>query len=123
MAIKDIKVIRAASEGAVTTSQGSNPFPDITAAFTKGTFYLEITAVSGTTPSMIVKLQHQNPMSSNWSDVSGGAFTAATATGEVAPITVDLPSIYYRFFYTLTGTSPSFTFNLCAVGMTEEQVP
>lgn len=42
---------------------------------------LNVTAASGTTPTLDVKIQWQDPVTSVWNDLSGAAFQRITATG------------------------------------------
>lgn len=71
---------------------------------------LAVTAASGTSPSMTVKIQ-DSPDGSSWTDVSGGAFTAATTTTtqhlKVGPV-----DRFVRHVATITGTTPSFTYSV-----------
>lgn len=97
--------------------------------FQGGTFVLDITAVSGTTPSMTVKIQHKDGVSGQYIDIPGCVFAAKTATGtdslqlfsgitpaanrSVAGILGD----EFRAVATITGTTPSFTFSLSLDGV------
>lgn len=73
---------------------------------------LNVTAASGTTPSLTVKIQHSLD-GVTWFDVSGGAFTAATAAGSqlLALNSVALGD-NLRVSWTISGTTPSFTFEV-----------
>lgn len=74
--------------------------------------YLHVTAVSGTTPSMTAKVQHSADNSS-WSDLA--TFTAVTAANGYQRITgTGTVNRYLRAQWTITGTTPSFTFHLSA---------
>lgn len=72
---------------------------------------LAVTAVSGTSPSLTVSLQGQTEPG-NWVDLTSiAAFTAvgnATALIQVAPRNC-------RITWTITGTTPSFTFDASIV--------
>jgi hypothetical protein len=85
-------------------------------------FFFDVTAVSGTTPSLTFKLQAFDTTSGKFVDVAGAATVAITATGTfalaVAPgitvvanaaIAAQLP-FAWRIVWTITGTTPSFTF-------------
>lgn len=85
---------------------------------------LDVTAASGTTPTLDVKLQAQDAVSGQWVDVPGAAFAQKTATGtamlivypgmvETANTRVSYvaPKIW-RAVSTIAGTTPSFTFSL-----------
>ena len=86
--------------------------------------FLEITAASGTSPTLDVKLQMRDPVANQWTDIPGAAFAQKTGTGrdslmlypgiaETAnrEISVFVPADW-RAVATLGGTSPSFTFSL-----------
>ncbi len=70
---------------------------------------LDVTAASGTTPVLDVKLQH-SPDGSKWSDLSTVFAQKTTVSREVKVFTQ-----FHRFIkvvYTIGGTSPSFTFSM-----------
>lgn len=85
---------------------------------------LDITAASGTTPTLDVKLQSKDPISGKYVDLPGAAFAQKTATGtddltvypgvaETANETVsDVLAGVWRAVATIGGTTPSFTFTL-----------
>lgn len=88
--------------------------------------FLDITAKSGTSPTLDIKLQAKDPTSGNYFDVPGAAFAQKTTTGqamltiypgigETANVSVsDVLAAIYRFVATIGGTTPSFTFSLSA---------
>lgn len=77
---------------------------------------LDVTAASGTSPSMAV-LVEDTLDGTNFNTI--GTFAAATAaTREVINITTPF-SDRVRVTWTLTGTSPSFTFSVAAVADVE----
>jgi len=80
------------------------------------TAYLDVTAVSGTSPTLDVKLQDSTDNGNTWTDVDGGAFAQFTAVGQ-AHITVLIrrAANAIRAVATIGGTSPSFTFKVEAV--------
>jgi hypothetical protein len=70
---------------------------------------LSITAASGTTPNLVLTLQ-DSPDGSTWT--TRDTFPAQTTT---ATVTRALPSgldVYQRYAWTITGTTPSFTFSV-----------
>lgn len=77
---------------------------------------LEVGAVSGTSPTLDVKLQESDD-DSTWSDVSGYTFTQVTATDSSQVLRIEnlntTRSRYLRLVATIAGTSPSF--DSCAV--------
>lgn len=84
-------------------------------------FTLEITAASGTTPTLDVKFQRYDPLTETYHDITGAAFAQKTATGddqlviypgiaETANETVsDVLAHKLRLVETVGGTDPSFT--------------
>ncbi len=71
--------------------------------------YLNVGAVSGTTPTLDLKLQESDDGSTGWTDISGAVFTQATsATSET--IKAKVFKRYIRAVATIAGTAPSFTF-------------
>lgn len=90
------------------------------------TLFLNVTAVSGTVPTLAVKVQVLDEVSGTWMDVPGAAFasvmSATTASltifsGAAAVANVSVNQAVrniYRVAYTLGGTTPSFTFSVGA---------
>lgn len=78
-------------------------------------FDFAVTAVSGTTPSMTPKIQGKNA-SGNYVDLATG--TAMTAVGSQSILVEDVP-LTYRIAWTISGTTPSFTFDADAVAETQ----
>jgi hypothetical protein len=85
---------------------------------------LSITAASGTTPTLDIKLQHQDLVSGSWIDITGAAFAQKTGAGTddvvIYPgitstanrrVSDALPKTW-RVVSTLGGTTPSFTYSL-----------
>ena len=81
-------------------------------------FYLDVTAVSGTSPTLDVKIQEKDPVSGKYFDLL--TFTQVTVissqrksfgrgAGEFLGKTI-------RYVATIGGTGPSFTFSLSMVG-------
>lgn len=110
------------NSAARTATTNSDP---IEGAGGKGAWLvLDVTAASGTTPTLDVKLQRYDSVSSSWVDVPGAAFAQQTTTGtneltvypgvgETANVAVsDHLGSYYRAVATIGGTTPSFTFSL-----------
>lgn len=75
--------------------------------------FLDVTAVSGSSPTLDVKIQTRDGASDSWVDVTP-AFTQATGvTSERKRITGLGKQI--RFVAAIGGSSPSFTFSLTGV--------
>lgn len=112
--------------GARTATSQSKEF-EIPKGSKGAKFFLNISAASGTSPTLVVKIQEKDPINGNWIDVSGAAFASKTAvnadTLEVYPGVTALAnrrvsgvlSKTVRAVATIGGTSPSFNFSLAAV--------
>lgn len=106
----------------VTASGNSREYREL-GSFNRAILFLDVSAASGTTPSLTVALQVQDPISLKWSQVVAfPAQTAATGGTPLTPITQELYGLNYRAAWTVSGTTPSFTFSLCAVAGAEEPV-
>ena len=86
--------------------------------------YVNVTAASGTSPTLAVKIQTQDPVSGTWVDLPGAVTANITAAGitvlQVYPgvaavanstISAALPRAW-RCVSTIAGTSPSFTYSI-----------
>ena len=85
---------------------------------------LNISAVSGSTPTLNVKLQSKDPISGNYVDVPGAAFAQQNSTGTlqlvVHPAVAAVANVAiaqgvghtFRAVATIAGGTPSFTFSL-----------
>lgn len=80
----------------------------------QGVAYLNVTAASGTTPTLTVKIQGQDPVSGTWFD-TGTAFAQKTTTGNERVAITALPDTTLRAVSTITGTTPSFTYTVTLV--------
>lgn len=74
---------------------------------------LDVTAASGTTPTLDVKLQH-SPDGAQWTDL-GTSFAQKTAVGAEAKVFTGVHG-YIRTVSTIGGTTPSFTYSVYATG-------
>lgn len=91
--------------------------------------FLNISAASGTSPTLEVKLQMKDNLSGTYIDLPGSAFAQKITTGassltiypgiaETANETVsDIFTRTWRVVATIGGTTPSFTFSLGATLM------
>jgi len=75
-------------------------------------FFLSVTAVSGTSPTLDVYIDIRDPASGNW--VNQDKFPTVTSTGTWA-LALPVRSLRYRVRWVLGGTSPSFTFSIGVV--------
>lgn len=92
---------------AARTATANGTTQDDTAATTAGwVANLHVTAVSGTTPSDTVNVQHSVD-GTTWVDL--GTFTAVTAVGSQQITGTGTVNRYVRVVDTITGTTPSIT--------------
>lgn len=110
----DPPVTELAASAARTTS-GQSSGVDV-GPFDEAILLLNVTAASGTSPTLDIKIQtsHDN---SDWYD-TGTAFTQITATSKPSALKVTNFGKYVRAAWTIGGTSPSFTFSLQMVAKT-----
>src|SRR6266508_1562208 len=104
MAIKDVLILH--SNSAETATGQSADFGEF-GSFMRAVFFLNVTAASGTTPTLTVKLQERSPA------VTGGqyfdvlTFTTATGITSERKVIDPLYVIRYRAVWTISGTTPS----------------
>ncbi len=70
---------------------------------------LDVSAASGTSPTLDVKIQH-SPDGVKWSDL-GTAFAQKTGVAREVKVFTQYHR-YVKVVYTIAGTSPSFTFSV-----------
>lgn len=103
-------------QAATATANGGNVD---TLGYNSAAFSLEVGAVSGTSPTLDVKIQESADGSTGWADVSGAAFTQVTAANNSQILRVDglgtSRKRYLRAVATIAGTSPSFTLSCVAL--------
>lgn len=100
------------------TSSGTGDSVDLGAA-TTALLRLDVTAASGTTPTLAVTIQ-TSPDELTWRNL--GSFATVSAAGALER---RLPgaSKYVRAVWTLGGTSPSFTFSVAGSALTVYATP
>lgn len=98
---------------AARTASGTADLGAIPAMFQELLVYLDVTAVTGTTPTMTVTYQ-SSPDGASWYDNTAG--TAITAAGKQV---IKIPTTcgnFGRLSYAIGGTTPSFTFSAVVEG-------
>lgn len=99
----------AASAARTTTGQGSGVYVP---QYDMAVLTLVITAVSGTTPSLTVSID-TSPDNSTWTAIAAYAAQTTTTAGVRKLFTgVDQ---YIRASWTISGTTPSFTFAVTGI--------
>jgi hypothetical protein len=96
----------------VSTSGDSGATPLIINYGSVVVFFLNVTAVSGTSPTLDVYVDIQDPASGAW--VNQDKFPTVTSTGTWA-LALPVRAVKYRVRWVLGGTSPSFTFSIGVV--------
>lgn len=98
-----------AADSARTTTGNTTALDNVTSSANGGAAILSVSAVSGTTPSATVKVQHSVD-NSVWVDLI--TFPAEnTVKGEYLEVSGTIQR-YVRAQWTISGTTPSFTFNV-----------
>lgn len=82
----------------------------------EGLMLLDVTAVSGTGPTLDVAMQ-TSPDNTNWFNLPNGAFSTFSGIGKQA-LQINNFGKYIRIAYTIAGANPSFTFSVIFVGKT-----
>ena len=95
------------------------------AAFTQGLFFLDVSAISGTTPTLDVTIEQQDPLSLKWvTCVTFAQQTTANGTQSltIPAQTIELNAVNYRAKYVVGGTGPSVTFTCSVIARTPETI-
>ncbi len=79
-----------------------------------GAFFLNVSAASGTIPTLNVKIQ-DSPNGTDWYDLPSMAFTQATGVTSQRLSFAGPLGLYVRAVQTIGGTTPSFTYSLDAI--------
>jgi hypothetical protein len=84
---------------------------------------MDVSAVSGTTPSMVITIEGVHPATNKWETIV--TFPAQTAvTNATVPIAgIPVNPLYHQVLrtrWTITGTTPSFTFTVGAITLSDE---
>jgi len=113
MAANEIKILQAETSKIAT---GSTPSQDCL-NFKEVAVELNVTNISGTTPTLDVKIQHSHD-NINWSDLF--SFTQVTTVQGIQTKYVPNDTQfgfmrYLRAYYTITGTDPDYTFSVTIV--------
>lgn len=111
--------------GSVLTASANSA--DFKSSAGGGRFFLNLSNVSGTSPTITVKIQVKDPLSGNYVDLLNGAFAQQTGNGQweltvypgVAAVANQAVSYVlsgtFRAVATIGGTTPSFTLSLSFV--------
>lgn len=95
----------------MTATSDTSATPVITRYDKEGIFYLDITAVSGTNPTLAVTLKTYDPVSAKWYDLA--SFDSKTGTGsDVGYVEYGLNNKVAAFFVIGGTDTPTFTLTL-----------
>jgi hypothetical protein len=110
--ISPLTVAGASAEASSAKTTSGNSAAGLTNASGRNAhFIVNVSAASGTTPTLVVRVQVQDPVSSTWVDLPGAATSTITGTGATLLSVTNLPRTY-RLAWVITGTTPSFTFSV-----------
>jgi len=105
-----IKALNSLRPQAITANTNGSSVD--TQGYNSAAVILEVGAVSGTSPTLDVKIQ-ESADASTWTDVSGATFTQVTAANNSQIMRIEglgtSRKRYIRAVATVGGTSPSFT--------------
>lgn len=110
-AIKALFTIRPVTATATTTGSAVD-----TKGYNSAAVILEVGTVSGTTPTLDVKLQECATSGGTYTDVPGAVFTQVIATGSSQILRIEDLGVtrkrYLKAVGTIAGTTPSFAFGV-----------
>lgn len=91
---------------------------DVSALEGHGIAILEAANVSGTTPTLDVKLQESDTSGGTYTDVAGAAFTQVTTVAGIQTLAVEIQKTkkFVRAVFDVGGTSPVYTAGCYLVG-------
>jgi hypothetical protein len=111
--VQTTQEVNILASAARTASGDTSTTPVDVKKYKEAIFFLDVTAVSGTTPTLDVKIKTKDPVSGKWFDLV--TFTQATAVTSEMKTVSGLLGSQIAVFYEIAGTTPSFTFSLGAV--------
>ena len=104
------------ANGAVSATQTSAKIN--TGGYANCVAYLNVSAHSGTTPTLDVKFQDSpTGAAGSWVDVPSGAFTQVTTSNTSTRLALSNVGPYLQAVQTLGGTTPSYTYDLSVSGV------
>ena len=118
MNLDSLTVLLGKAIGAETSS-GNSTIKDLLVYEGDLLVILNSTAGTGTdTPTLTVKLKHNDSTSGTFTDVPDGAFSAVTDSTSLQTLTINSNEIkrYMRVHAAISGTNPSFTYSVDIIG-------
>jgi len=101
------------ASGAVTASGDSKATPVNVKQFKEGEFFLDVTAASGSSPTLNVVIVTKDPISGKWFTLV--SFTQATGVTTERKVLTGNLGADLAATWALGGTTPNFTFSIGAV--------
>lgn len=107
-------VLRATLQASSSQTANNSSAQLLVSQYREAIVFLNVTAVSGTTPTLTVQVQTSDDGGTTWYNLPGGAFAQQTAIGTSA-IQVNTFGDTIRVTSTIGGTSPNFTYAVKAI--------
>ena len=103
---------------AARTATGAGSAVDLLAFDGDVVMILDSAAGTGTTPTLDVSFTHSDTSAGTYTAISGSSFAQVTGTASQQRIAIDKDTAkrFIKANYTISGTSPSFTFSVNALG-------
>lgn len=117
--VVQVQLVQTAQEVAVLPSEARTASGDTSATpidvgkYKEALFFLDVTDVAGTSPTLDVAIKTKDPISGKWFDLV--SFAQVTAISSEMKAVNGLIGSQIAAFYTIAGDTPSFTFSLGAV--------
>lgn len=105
--VTNTKEITFTPAATAVTANGQSSVQDVS-SYKEGILVIDITAVTGTTPTLNIAVQTYDFLSGKWVTVPGVTVAQQTAVGTVAVAVTNFGE-QMRLSYTVGGTTPSFT--------------
>lgn len=107
--------LRATVQASAAQTANNNSAAFDATGYRACTVTLNVSAASGTTPNLAVKMQVTDDGGTTWYDLTGATFTAVTAAPATQAISISNFGDFFRAASTITGTTPSFTYAIKTV--------
>jgi len=111
--MRNTAVIPLVSSAARTSSNTSHNLSVLVQDYKEMIVFLEVTAVSGTSPTLDVTIDTKNPITGQWHTLH--TFSQMTSTGKQMARISDCLGAIIAPTWTIGGTDPSFTFSITVI--------
>lgn len=100
----------------------SREYPEIN-SYKRAIFFLDVTAVSGTSPTLDASIEFRDPISLKWHTLFAFPQQIAVTATVITPVTAEIYARYYRAKFVVGGTAtPTVTCSLACVASSEEPI-